>query len=51
MDGGFLGPKKIGVKSHVNWGHASAQQLKPALADSDADNMRLLTSLSEVFEL
>ena len=28
LDGGPSGPKKIVAKSHVNWGHASAQQLR-----------------------
>ena len=38
------------MKLHANWGHASAQQLKRALVDSDENNMHLLTCADEVLE-
>ena len=38
-DGRQSGPKRIIMKLHVLWGHASAQNLKRVLADSDGGNM------------
>ena len=34
QDDGISGPEKIFMKSHANWGHSSATQLKRALVDS-----------------
>ena len=34
----------------MNWGHASAQQLRRVLADSDAGNMRLADGVAAVLE-
>ena len=48
MDGCLLYPKRTIVKLHVNWGHASAQQLSRVLAGSDEDNMHLATETHEV---
>ena len=36
------------MKLHVNWGHASAQQLKRVLADSVWNNMDLVGCVDEV---
>ena len=36
------------MKLHVNWGHASAQQLARALVDSAGNNAHLLTRVDEV---
>ena len=41
MDACLSDPKKIIMKLRVNWGHASAQQWKRALAGSDGVNMHL----------
>ena len=46
---GFLtDPKKIAIKLHVNWGHASAQQLIRVLVQSEGNRMHLLTCVDEV---
>ena len=45
---GCLSAPEIGMRLHVNWGHASAQQLGRALEDSDGGNMHLLTCVDEV---
>ena len=42
MDGCLPDPEKIVVKSHVNSGHASAQQLKRVLVDSGGGNMHMV---------
>ena len=47
-DGCLAGPKKIVMKFHVNWGHASAQQLRQLLADPDRANAHLLACVDEV---
>ena len=41
-------PKKIIMKLHVNWGHASAQQMRRVLVDSEGNNAHLLTCVGEV---
>ena len=41
--GSLTDPEKIAMKLHVNWGHASAQQLKRALVDSAENSMHLFT--------
>ena len=40
-------PKKIVMKLHANWGHASEQQLKREVLDSAGNNAHLLTCLGE----
>ena len=42
--------KKIIMKLHVDWGHASAQQLKRAPVDTDGENMPLVNYVAEVLE-
>ena len=48
MGGRLSGPKKIIMKSHVNWGHVSAQKLKRVPVDSNGSNMHLVTLVGEV---
>ena len=36
-EGNNSDPKKIIEKLHVNWGHASAQQIKRILVDAEGD--------------
>ena len=43
-------PRKITVELHVNWGHASARQLKRVLADTEAGNSHLVNHVDEVLE-
>ena len=38
------------MKLRVNWGRASAKQLRRVLVDSDGDNAHLLTCVDEVME-
>ena len=40
-------PKKLAMKLHVSWGHASAQQLMRALVDSGGDHAHLITCVDE----
>ena len=47
-DGSLTGPKKVVAEMHVNWSNASAQRLRRALADSEGDNMHLLTCVDEL---
>ena len=47
-DGCPTDPEKIATKLHVNWGHASAQQLRRALMGPQRYNMHLLTSIDDV---
>ena len=47
-DGSLTGPKKIIMKLHVDGGHASPQQWKRALVDSEGNNMHLPTYFGEV---
>ena len=47
-DSNLTDPERIAMKLHVNWGHASSQQLKRVLADSEGDKMHLLTCLDGV---
>ena len=49
-DGCLSGPKESITKLHLNWGHASAQQLKRAPAASDGDDMHLVNHADEVLE-
>ena len=46
-DGSLTDPTKIAMELHVNWGQASAQQLKRALVDSERHNAHLLTCVDE----
>ena len=41
-------PRKVIMKLHVNWGHASARRLKKILADSESGNSRLVNFANEV---
>ena len=41
-------PEKIVLRLHVDWGHASAQQSKRVLVDSERNNAHLLTRAGEV---
>ena len=43
-------PKQIIMKSGVNWGHASASQLKRALVDSDGGNSHLVNFAGDVLD-
>ena len=36
-------PNKVVMKLHINWGHASATQIKRVLGDAERSNMRPLT--------
>ena len=45
-----VGPKKIVMRLHVDWGHASAKQLKRVSAESGGGNMHLLTCADEVLQ-
>ena len=47
-DGRLSGPKKIIMKLHVDGGHASPQQWKRALVDSEGNNTHLPTYFGEV---
>ena len=42
-DGRLTEPRKISMKLHVNWGHASAQQLRRELVDSGEGNANFPT--------
>ena len=44
------GPKKIIMKSHVSWGHASAHQFERVLVDSDGRDMHSVDCVDEVSE-
>ena len=48
-DGCHRDPKKIIAELYVNWGRASAQQLKGVFADSDGGNAHLLNYVDEAF--
>ena len=48
--GYLLGPKKIIMTLHVNWGRASSRQLRRVSAGSDGDNVHLLTCVDYVPE-
>ena len=43
-------PRKINIKLHPNWGHASAQQPNRISGDSDWDYIHLVTCVDEVSE-
>ena len=47
-EGNNSDPRKIIEKLHVNWGHASAQQIKRILVDVEGDNLSLLRDVDEV---
>ena len=47
-DGALPDPKKIIMKSHANWGRASAQQIKRIPAYSELDNSHLPQHVDEV---
>ena len=51
MLGAYLwDPKKIVMKSHVNWGNASAQQLKRVWVDTVEDSMHPPPCANDVLE-
>ena len=50
LDGCPSDPQNIARKLHVNYGHASAQQLERVPVDSGGDYMRVLTCVDEVLE-
>ena len=50
FDGFPSDSKKLVMKLRVNWGHASAHQLRRVLVDSDGGNAHLLTCADEVLE-
>ena len=50
MDSRLSDPRKIVTEPHLKWGHASAQHVRRALADSDRDNMHFATCVGEVPE-
>ena len=50
LSGCVSDPKEIVMKLHVGGGHASAQQLKRALVNSDGDNAHLANHVHEVPE-
>ena len=45
-----LGPKKILMELHANWGRASAQQIRRAQMDSQGDNLHMLHYVDQVLE-
>ena len=47
-EGNTSDPKKIIEKLHVNWGRASARQIKRGLVDADGNNLSLLRHVGEV---
>ena len=47
-DGNRSDPKKIIEKFHLNWGQASAQQIKRVLVDAEGGNLSLLRHVEEV---
>ena len=47
-DGNRSDPAEIIEKLHVNWGHASAQQIEGVLVDAEGDNLSLLRHVEEV---
>ena len=50
QDEGAADPKKIIMKLHANWGHASANQLKRILVDSDSGMSHLVARVDSVLE-
>ena len=48
QDEGAEDPKKIIMKLHANWGHASASQLKRILVDSDGGMSHLVAHVDSV---
>ena len=50
QDEGAADPKKIIMKLHANWGHASANQLKRILVDSDSGMSHLVAHVDSVLE-
>ena len=50
QDEGAADPKKIIMKLHANWGHASANQLKRILVDSDGGMSHLVAHVDSVLE-
>ena len=50
QDDSISDPKKIIMKLHANWGHASATQLKRVLVDSDDGMSHLVYHVDKVLE-
>ena len=50
QDEGVEDPKKIIMKLHANWGHASASQLKRILVDSDSGMSHLVAHVDGVLD-
>ena len=50
QDDNISDPKKIIMKLHANWGHASATQLKRVLVDSDGGMSHLVNQVDQVLE-
>ena len=44
-------PKKIITKLHINWGHASATQIKRVLVDAEGDTQSLIRHVDDVAPL
>ena len=50
MDGWLCVAGEIITKLHVNWGHASAQQLKRVSVHSGGENMHLVNIAGDVLQ-
>ena len=48
-DDSISDPKKLTMRLHVNWGHASATQLRRVLVDSDGGMSHLVSQVEDVF--
>ena len=48
VDGAKSDPRKIARRLHVNWGHASAQQLKRAMAEAEGNAGGLIPLVDDV---
>ena len=49
MEGCLPDPERIIMQAHVDWGRASAQQLKRVSVDSDGGNMHSVNYADEAF--
>ena len=47
-DGSLTDPKYIAMELNVNWGRATAQQLKRVPVDSEGNNLHLINNVDEV---
>ena len=50
QDDSISDPKKIIMKVHANWGHASATQFERVLIDSDGGMSHLVNQVDQVLE-